>query len=191
MDPPVSFAELMARLRTGEDRAASQVFDRFAGRLMAVAHARLNAHLRQKVDAEDVLQSVFRSFFARYADGPFVLSDWESLWGLLSSITLRKCARRAEYFQAARRDIRREAIPADGWGAWSREPTPEEATLLTETVQQLLDWLEPRERKIVALSLQGFSVVEISSKVAWAERTVQRILARVRKQLERQRDAAE
>jgi RNA polymerase sigma-70 factor (ECF subfamily) len=193
MDSQSSFADLMARLRTGEDDAASQVFHRFAARLMLLARGRLNARLRQKVDAEDVLQSVFQSFFARYADGQFVLQDWDSLWGLLTSITLRKCARRAEHFQAARRDVRREAAPpADAaWGAWAREPTPEEAALLTDTVRDLLDGLEPRERDIVALSLQGDTAAEISRQVDWGERTVQRILARVRKRLQRQRDEGE
>src|SRR5579884_352482 len=133
MESQSSFADLMARLRAGEDRAASQVFQRFVARLIVLARGRLSGRLRQKVDAEDVLQSVFHSFFARYADGQFVLHDWDSLWGLLTSITLRKCARHAEHFQAARRDVRREAAPpAEGtWEAWARDPTPEEAAFLT------------------------------------------------------------
>ena len=151
MDSQSSFVDLMARLRAGEDHAASQVFHRFVARLVVLARGRLNARLRQKVDAEDVLQSVFQSFFARYADGQFVLQDWDSLWGLLASITLRKCARHAEHFRAARRDVRREVTPpAEGdWGAWQRDPTPEESILLTETVRELLDGLESREREIV------------------------------------------
>jgi RNA polymerase sigma factor (sigma-70 family) len=192
MDSQSSFTDLMARLRTGQDSAASQVFHRFASRLIVLARGRLSPKLRQKVDAEDVLQSVFHSFFARYAAGQFSVPDWDSLWGLLTGITLRKCARRAEHFQAARRDVRREAPPAtdsaQGWEAWAREPTPEEATLMTETVRELLDRLEPREREMVALSLQGFSAAEISEKIGWGERTVQRILARIRKRLERERD---
>jgi RNA polymerase sigma factor (sigma-70 family) len=194
MDSQSSFADLMARLRTGDDSAASQVFHRFASRLIALARGRLHPRLRQKVDAEDVLQSVFHSFFARYAEGQFALKDWDSLWGLLTSITLRKCARRAEHFQAARRDVRREAPPQSQssggvWEAWARDPTPEEATLLTETVRELLDGLEPREREMVALGLQGHTQAEISAKVGWGERTVHRILSRIRKRLERQRDS--
>jgi RNA polymerase sigma-70 factor (ECF subfamily) len=194
MDSHASFVDLMARLRAGDDSAASQVFHRFASRLIVLARGRLDPRLRQKVDAEDVLQSVFHSFFARYADGQFTLKDWDSLWGLLTSITLRKCARRAEHFQAARRDVRREArSQSPDWDvvseAWARDPTPEEATLLTETVRELLDGLEPREREMIVLTLQGYTQAEISTKVGWGERTIQRILGRIRRRLERQRDS--
>jgi RNA polymerase sigma-70 factor (ECF subfamily) len=192
MDSQSSFADLMARLRAGDDAAASQIVHRFASNLIALARGRLNARLRQKVDAEDVLQSVFQSFFTRYLDGQFALQDWDGLWGLLTTITLRKCARRAEHFQAARRDVRREEPPAsagDIWQAWARDPSPEDAVLLTETVSELLEGLEPRERDMVALSLQGFTQAEISAKVGWGERTVQRILARVRNRWQRRRDS--
>ena len=40
---------------------------------------------------EDVMASVFKSFFRRHAEAPFDLSSWDSLWSLLTLITLRKC----------------------------------------------------------------------------------------------------
>ena len=36
------------------------------------------------------MQSVFKSFFVRQGQGQFELDNWDSLWGLLVRITLRK-----------------------------------------------------------------------------------------------------
>jgi RNA polymerase sigma-70 factor (ECF subfamily) len=183
MAPESSFAEVMARLRAGDSAAAALVFDRFAHRLIALARSRLGSPLRQKVAPEDVLQSVFRSFFVRQAEGQVKADNWESLWGMLVVITVRKCGRRVTYFRAARRDIRREA--ADGSlpdlaQTVDPEPTPEEAVMLTETVEQLMRQLDARQREILTQTLQGHSVAEISVQLGCTERTVYRVLERVK-----------
>jgi hypothetical protein len=54
--------ELLARFRAGDERAAEELFPRFAERLIAVAKARLSAKLARRVGAEDVVQSAYRSF---------------------------------------------------------------------------------------------------------------------------------
>ncbi len=189
MPPDQSFQKLMARLRAGSPDAAARVFDRFAGRLVALARRRLDGPLRAKLDAEDVLQSVYRSFFRRC--GEFHLDGWDGLWSLLVLLTVRKCGRQAEHYRAARRDVRREDTPvpgeagADTREAVDREPTPEEAAVLAETVEGLLRGLDGRDRAIVTLSLQGYTVAEVSDEVGRTQRTVQRVLERVRKRLER------
>jgi hypothetical protein len=70
----------MARLGGG-DPAAAPAFDRFAHRLVARARARLDTRLRQKVDSDDVLQSVCRTFFRRCRGGEFSLGGWDGLHG--------------------------------------------------------------------------------------------------------------
>jgi RNA polymerase sigma-70 factor (ECF subfamily) len=187
-----AFDALMDRLRRGDETAAAEVFRRFARRLVALAERRLSAQVRAKVDAEDILQSVFQSFFRRQAAGEYDLDSWDSLWSLLTVITLRKCGYRTRHFLAARRDVRHEAPPPAGegasdagWEAIAREPTPDEATLLTETVEQLLRGLDEDGRRIVELGLQGYKAPEISAQVGLAERTVYRVLERVKARLER------
>src|SRR5271155_2135413 len=97
-----SFDALMDRLRAGDAAAATRLFEEYAGRLTALARSRLAAALRGKVDAEDVMQSVFKSFFLLHAARPFDLDSRDSLWGLLARLTVCKCARKAEHFRAAR-----------------------------------------------------------------------------------------
>ena len=86
-----SFDDLMAQLRDGRNEAAAQVFQRFANRLIVLARKQLDSKILQKVDPEDVMQSVFRSFFLRQMEDQFDVRDWDNLWSLLAMITVRKC----------------------------------------------------------------------------------------------------
>jgi RNA polymerase sigma factor (sigma-70 family) len=190
-----SFAGLMNRLQAGDQDAAAEIFHRFANRLIQLARSRLNAQIRQKVDPEDVMQSVLKSFFHRQTEEAFVLGDWNNLWSLLVKITLRKCGGRVRYFKAVRRDMRRErpthSLPDDSTASWqaiAREPTPSEAAILTETVQHLLSGLRERDRQIVSFRLQGAQNTEIARHVGCTERTVQRVLERLARRL---RDSGE
>jgi RNA polymerase sigma-70 factor, ECF subfamily len=182
-----SFNALMQRLRGGEDAAARQVFARFAGRLIGLARCQLAPRLAQRIDPEDVVQSVYKSFFHRYG-AEALAADEDGLWGLLARITVRKCADRARYHQAGCRDVDREE-PGGGAEPWpdpaGREPTPDEAAVLAETVEGLMRGLDGDERPIIELSLQGHSTQEISRQLGRAERSVRRLRERVRKQLER------
>jgi len=101
-----SFEDLKAGLRTGEKEAASKVFHRYSRRLIALAQQRLEPQIRSKLDPEDLLQSVFRSFFTRQAAGTMEeLETWDHLWNTLVLITLRKCRRKLRFFHEAKRDV--------------------------------------------------------------------------------------
>src|SRR5262249_46361336 len=155
--------DLMRGLKCGDDEAAEAVFYRFSSRLIALARGRLGAELRGKVDPEDVLQSVFRSFFVRQMNGELDVVNWASLWGLLSLMTIRKCANRVAYLHAACRDAGREwnsgaGSSHGGWDLPDAEPTPAEAAALTDLVEALMRPLGERDRAILTLHLQGYTI---------------------------------
>ena len=85
----------------------------------------------------------------------------------------------------SRRGRSPDSTPA-GLEAVGREPTPDEAAVLAETVTDLLQQLNGGERTIVELSLQGYSTQEISEQTGRAERSVRRLRERVRRHLEQQ-----
>jgi RNA polymerase sigma-70 factor (ECF subfamily) len=185
-----SFAEFLARLHRGDDAAAKELFARFTHQLIALALRRIDAGLRHKVDPEDVVQSVYKSFFVRYGAANLEIVNWNSLWGLLTLITVRKCAERAAYHRAECRDATREVSAPQGAEAapWleplGREPTPLEAAVLNETVKQLFADLDEDERPILELSLQGYTTREISERLGRAERTVRLLREGIRHRLE-------
>ena len=171
------------------DEVAAEAFNRFAGRLIALARTKLDSRARQKLDPEDIVQSVYRSFVRRQAAGEFSLVSWDSLWGLLTRITVWKCHDKVKHFRAQSRDVRREvaasqlSLGPENQGLFDRNPTPAESAMLTEAVEQLMRRLDDPGRQMLTLALQGYSAQEIGLQVGRGERTVQRLLARVRKWL--------
>jgi len=177
-----------AETRLADDQAARAIVERFTRRLIGLARSQLDAHFQRKIDPEDVIQSVYKSFFIRYGDRGLTEDGWDGLWGLLTCITVRKCADRVRYLRTEARDLARETSWTDDRSPWheavGREPTPEEAVVLAETVAHLLRGLEGDERSIAELSLQGYTTQEISTALGRAERSVRRLRERVRKRLE-------
>jgi RNA polymerase sigma-70 factor (ECF subfamily) len=186
-----AFDVLMVQLRAGDEAASALVFRRFVGKLVTLAGCQFQVGLRDRADVEGVVQSVYRSFFARNARGEFDLADWDALWGLLAVIALRKCDKRRDYLRAAVRDPGREvgAYAGNGSsGAWEpidREPTPPEAAALAETVEGLLRDLEGNDRAIACRFLQGYTAEEIAGELGCSGRTARRLRWRLKHRLRR------
>lgn len=186
-----SFDDLIARLARGEDDAQAEMFRRFSFRLIRLARARLDLRLQKFTDPEDITQSVWKSFFLRQADGEFEFRDWDGLWAMLTTITIRKCIRESVASSRQKRDLKREvSIQQQTEGASSfelpivdREPTPQESAMLSECIEQLLTGLTEKEKEIVVLRLQGHTIPEISEHLQITERTIHRKLAAVRERL--------
>ena len=188
----LSFESLMTRLRAGDDEAAAVVFHRYARRLVALACRQFDAWITTKADPEDIIQSVFKSFFVRCELGQFEVDDWENLWCLLAVITLRKCGERRDYLRAERRDAAREVAlrvsiesREPWWQAIDREPTPYEAAMLADLVKGLLLDLDREARQIAELSLQGYTAEEVADRFGRSERTVWRLRQKLRNRLSR------
>lgn len=184
----------LAALRAGGDILGAEVLTRFSSRLAGLVRSKLGWRLRRKLDPEDVVQSVFKSFVRLQQEKDLSFENWESLWGLLALITVRKCGHKIEHFMAACRRVSAEHSIAPGTGpvddesrrcieALSREPDPVHTAIVAETLAGLLDGLDDRDRRIVTLALEGATSTEISEEVQRSERTVQRVLKRIWEQL--------
>ena len=182
-----SFTRCIGNLDNGDSIAESVLVGRYFARLVQLARKRLEPRLRAKLDPEDVVQSAFGSFFDRNAAGHFSFDNWESLGSLLTKITIRKCARRANELRTAKRDVHREAPNGDNLVARviDRHPTPDEAIVFSELLESILTSVKPKYQQVVLLKLQQFSNEEISEMVGRTERTVYRILERLRDQLKK------
>jgi len=179
------------RVRNGDEEAARQVFERYLARLVALARSRLSEKLARKVDADDVVQSAFRSFFVRARDGQFAIERAGDLWSLLATITRHKLLKKAEHFRQQKRDLGRDQPLArhdDDSGAevpFAVEPTDEEAVALSDEIEFLMRDLDPLQRQMLELRLQGQPIPEIAETVERSERTVRRFLGGFRDELER------
>lgn len=187
MDDDKLFQQLMEQLKGGDQDTAGLVFNRYARRLIGLAASRLPAPVRAKEDPEDAVMSAFKSFFARQKKGEFQPEDWDELSTLLTYLTVCKVDRRIRKYLAGKRDVRRETAPAanedgetSGFQAAAPDPTPAEAAMLTDTVQELMARLEPVDQQILTMRLQGHTTAEIAAAVSKSERTVFRVLDGIR-----------
>jgi RNA polymerase sigma-70 factor (ECF subfamily) len=182
--------DLPDRLQAGDPDALQEVFDRHARRLILLALRHLPPGLRPKVDAEDVVQSVFRSFVRRNNAGGFQFATEDDLRGLLVVMTLRKCGKQVRRYLGPQRDVRKEATAADddldgeACAALAREPTPEEAAAAAELLERCLQALDERERRVLLLEMEGWTAAEIGDRVGLTRYTVEGMRKRIRKRLE-------
>ena len=177
-------AALIAGLRTGDPRAVRTFCDRYGAALERVAEARLAQGLRARVGPEDVVQSVYRTFFRRAGDGQFELADAADLWHLLCAITLTKVREQARFHLRQRRGVDREvaldAAPDDrplSLAGTARSPA--EAAEVAELLDRVLATLDPEEQRIVDLKLRDVTNDAIALELGCSERTVRRLLKRL------------
>jgi RNA polymerase sigma-70 factor (ECF subfamily) len=183
-------AELVARWQAGDQQAATELVGRFTERLLALARSQLSEKLARRVDAEDVLQSAYRSFFAGARADRYVVQRSGDLWQLLAAITLHKLHHQIARHTAERRSVEREAnLGTDstmlGLQAEfvAREPSPVEAMALVDELEFVLQPLNPLHRRMVEMRLQGHSIQEIATAADRSERLVRRVLDQVKGQL--------
>ncbi len=187
VDPKVLFA----RIRSGDDRAAAELLDLYAGRLIALARCRLAAKLTRRLDPEDIVQSACRSFFRQARAGRYEIRESDDLWRLLAAITTHKALHQVHRHSTAKRTIHQEEfanpgevvklIPSE---AFARDPLPADAAMLIEETELMMGCLSPRHRRILELTLQGHDVDQAAEQAGCSERTVQRAIEHARTQLE-------
>ena len=178
---------LLERFRAGDDSAAEVIFARYFHRLTLLARSRLSARLAQRTDPEDIVQSVYRSFFVGVREGRYALGRGGDLWRLLASITRHKLLRQARHQRADRRSFEREC-PLDqmeegGLAGRQHDPTPDEAVALADELERVFAELDPFGRRVLELRLQGLQLSAIAEETGRAERSVRRALARIRQLL--------
>jgi RNA polymerase sigma-70 factor (ECF subfamily) len=183
---------LVARWRGGDQQAATELFQRYAQRLIGLARNHLSSRLSNRLDPEDVVQSVCRSFFTGARDGRYMLQQSGDLWRLLVAMTLNKLHDKARRHTAEKRSVDREAsfgseeslfgMQAE---ALAREPSPEEATTLVDLLENVLRPFDGPHRRMIELRLQGYPLDEIAADTGHCRHTVMRVLKRVRDELDK------
>jgi RNA polymerase sigma-70 factor (ECF subfamily) len=176
---------LLDLLRAGDEGAARRLFDTYANRLMNLARLRLSQRMARRIDPEDVVQSVFRTFFSRVRDGRFALEEQDDLSKLLVSITVRKTLRQVAFHKAAKRnpgaeEAHGDACQADLAKLQSVEPSPEAAVTFLDHLEHFLGRLRPQDRPILEMRLQGYRNEEIAQELGTSDRHVRRVLGHIR-----------
>jgi RNA polymerase sigma-70 factor, ECF subfamily len=181
----VSDHSLMKRLRLGSEDAATQIYLRYAHRLRALARAQSSPDLARCVDAEEMVQSVFGSFFRGAKNGYYDVPEGEELWRLFLVIALNKIRAKGAFHHAAKRDVRMTVNGAslEMCPQSVREGDASAMQVLQLSIEEALDDLPPEHRELVELRIEGYQVDEIAARVKRSKRSVERMLQGVRKKL--------
>ena len=179
---------LVQQCRHGDQAASRELFDKYVARLISVVHRRMSGRLTRRVDAEDVVQSAMRSFFVGVADEKLQIDQSGDLWRLLVVISLNKLRRRVAYHRAAKRGMDAEQSIMSPRGdenarcfeAAASEPLPDAAAAMMDEFDRLTAGLEPHQIEIIRLRMHGYEMTEIADQVGRSERTVRRLLEKVR-----------
>ncbi len=177
---------LLRWVRSGDQDAATQLYVRYAQRLRALVREQCSSDLARRLEADDIVQSVFRTFFRAASQGIYNVPAGEDLWKLLLVIALNKIRAQGTYHRAAKRDVRRTASldaadrPSDPPGRLEEDG---ETIFLQMAVAEILEHLPEPQRQMVQFRLDGYEVGEIAEKTGRAKRTVERLLQDARKRL--------
>jgi len=177
---------LVARCRQGDKEAERLLFERYVGRLYALASAKLPPGMQRRFGAEDVVQSVLLSFCRAVRNDRIDLKRSGDLWAWLVRITFKKLNSRLKHQLAARRSIRNEehapsAVDCDGDFAaafLSREPAIEELEEVLDEIGYVFGQSDTPLRRLVDLRLEGCTKSEIAGRLSISHTTVNRYLKR-------------
>jgi RNA polymerase sigma-70 factor (ECF subfamily) len=169
------------------DDVVARLFERHARQLARLAEQHLSRKLAGRLDGEDVVQSVFRTFFRRCGQGEIRIDSSAHIWRLLARITLLKARAKGRYHAAEKRDVEAEApLSAAELGvAAAREPGPAEAVVLVDEIEALVQGLPPLYSNLLELRLEGRSASEIAQELGVSRRTVHRALHLLQQRLAR------
>jgi RNA polymerase sigma-70 factor (ECF subfamily) len=138
MDNDVTFAELLRRVRGGDQAAAAELVRRYEPAIRRSVRMKLtDPRLRRAFDSMDVCNSVLANFFVRAAAGQFELDTPEQLLNLLVGMACNKLRDYARREHAARRDCRR--VQGDGRQALATVPGRQDSPSAIVAGKELLD----------------------------------------------------
>jgi DNA-directed RNA polymerase specialized sigma24 family protein len=183
-------------IKYGDAAASQKLWEAYFEKLVGLARTRLGNTPRRVSDEEDVALSAFKSFFEGVAKGRFPqLNDRTDLWRVLVRITACKAVDQINHGRRKKRRPTGAALQGESAFAGLEggiaqvvgdEPTPAFAAQVAEEYAWLLDRLDKPDLRLVAQwKLEGYTNAEIATRLACAERTVERKLDLIRKTWER------
>lgn len=186
----------LQRVVDGQEGFETLAVERFSERLLKLAAAKMSPRLARRLDAEDIVQSVFQSFFRRHQEQRFDFQSANDVWRLLAAMTYRKTMQAARHHTRQQRDINREkpdvrVHSSESQTPISDSPTGSAVAMMQELLEQLLSKLPETHHEILLLRLEQHSIEEIAAKVQVSTRTVNRTLALARKVAEEMSAASE
>jgi len=160
-----TFADLISRVRAGDERAAADLVRRYEPEIRREVRFLLrDPFLRRSFDSMDICQSVMGSFFLRAALGEYDINQPQDLIRLLISMTRNKVVDATRRQRAQRRDHRR-ATSLEAVDVQAATPSPSQIAEGREMLAAFRGRLSDEERRLADLRSQGREWADIASEI--------------------------
>lgn len=161
-----AFRDLIDRVRSGDEDAATELVRRYEPAIRRAARVRLSdSRLRRLFDSMDICQSVLASFFVRAALGQYELDQPHRLLRLLVDMTYKKLANHARGERAAKRDYRRLRVSRDdGARIADAAATPLQEAVAQDLLQEFRKRLTAEERDLARQRADGLDWAQIAAE---------------------------
>lgn len=182
-------------VKAGDSSAANRIWEHYFDRLVRAVRGRLLGQNRAVSDEEDIVLSVFDSFYNAAGHGRFPdLSDRDDLWRLLMRMSARKVVDKRRRDQRQRRggNVRFQSLDHTGghegvMEAIGEAPSPEMVLMMQESVEQLFSHLGVGQlRDLAGAKLEGHTNAELAARFDCSERTIERRLNLIREKLQQE-----
>jgi len=186
-DKPNEFAALMERVTQGDQQAIAEIYEKYHKAIRMVVRYRLDKYraLRTQFDSMDFVHLLWQDLVAHPEKlGEF--STIETLLKYLAGMVKHKIEKTQRKYTAQKRDLRRcrhlsdpgvtaaAAAIADPW------PRPDQQAASHEDWLRWLESLPEHYRQAVIMVRDGFSYQETAAKLGCSERSIRRIMAKIR-----------
>jgi RNA polymerase sigma factor (sigma-70 family) len=182
------FEILLDRVRTGDEDAAWQLVCEYGPHVVAVVRRRIRRQIRVRLDSQDLVQAVWKSFFFDLP-GRSEIRTPEQLIKLLVEFTHNKVVdayrehlfagrRRAELENppAAKDDDEQESADERPVEPPGRAATPSQFAVAREELQRMLQKRPAMHQQVIQRRLMGDTFESIAATLGISERTARRVI---------------
>lgn len=197
MSQITEFDQLMAEVAAGSEDAILQLAESYTPYIIRSVRRCFSQRMRQKLDSQDVAQTLWASLLLRRSD-LLRLKSQNELIAFLVKATRNKVAEKATKLRRQKRDIEREVrleselvaptskrSPSSQTALHSKEPTPSTTASLRERWRDVMSNASERDRQIVDLLFKRHTYLEIGSILSIHEQTARRAVEKLVEELSR------
>jgi len=178
----------MEEIASGSESAVKTLLDQYGDHLCRAVRRRLGRRLRPKFDTVDFVQAVWASFF-HDRDHVARFEDSQQLVAFLTRVANNKVVDECRHGQTQKADVGRECSLTDDDGQAvdvpGRDPTPSQVAVGHEAWERMLAGVRAEHRPILELRVRGETQDEIADRLGVNEKTVRRVLSKLRHRVEK------
>ena len=164
----IAFPELIQRVRSGDELAIQELVNNYGDALKReIRFSLMDSKLKRVVSESDICQSVIMRLITGIWAGSYDFESSEQLNGLLKRMVKNKIVDLTRYWQAQRRDIRRDATTKNSAEQLEnrQQATPSKILADTEMVTKIKNEMNERELQIMELRQSQVNWVTIAESL--------------------------